>query len=81
MNGERKSGRVVRRWTDAELTIFERHFERSRDGGRGSMKQAATDCTRALARECPEGKRTRRAVETRFKKRRRLAADVRPLRP
>ena len=54
VNGERKPGRVVRPWTDAELAIVDRHVGRLRRGEHRLVKHAVTACVRELAEKFPD---------------------------
>ena len=66
---------AMQRWTEAELVVLDRHVK----ARRGPEKEAGVGCMRVLRRTCAEGKRTRSAVVSMFKERRRAVGDVRVL--
>jgi hypothetical protein len=68
--------RVLRRWTEPELAVLDRHAELVRNGAYGSVRQTTAECVRALAKKYPAGKRSAAAVATVFNKRRRAMGDL-----
>ncbi len=75
MSGRRKSGRVARYWTEAELAVANRHAELLHDGKHRLVKHAAAACMCELAKKCPTGNRTVVAVMDRIRQLRRARGD------